>query len=431
MSEPLNIGPWPLGVNNVDSQRARVFHPAMQPGDKPPMLREADNLDLDRNGFLKSRVGRTKALTLTSAHSAVSVGGHLLLVDDGALKRVIPGDPYQTETLATGLGSAEVSYAALGGEVFWSSENANGRISGGQAAFWGLEACAPPSLLPNSSGTLRAGRYLVAVTVEASGVESGCRSSSLVTLPADGGISVSIVGIDPNATLMNVYVSDTDGDKPFWVRSQPVVQAFTIDQVNVSLDLLDSIGIYPPPKGQIVREFKGRLLVASGSTLYWSGALEPHRFRLGSDLQMFQSRIVLLEPTIDGFYVACEAGPTWFVQGDDPDNWRPMEVATIPVCEGSALRIEGNKLPWAQTDALCVVWATRDGWAAGQPGGIIKYPTSGRIAMDTNAKASLVFREEGGLRQILLAARDKTAMGRFGATDRATATVIKADGTIQ
>jgi hypothetical protein len=431
MSEPLNIGPWPLGVNNVDSQRARAFQPAMQPGDKPPMLREADNLDLDRNGFLKSRVGRTKALTLTSAHSAVSVGGHLLLVDDGALKLVIPGGTYQTETLATGLGPAEVSYAALGGDVFWSSENANGRITNGQAAFWGLDACAPPSLSPSASGALRAGRYLVAVTVEANGIESGCRGSSLVTLTETGGISVSIVGIDSNATSMNVYVSDTDGKDLFWVRNQPIVQNFTVDQVGISLDLLDGLGVYPPPKGQIVREFKGRLLVAAGSTLYWSGALEPHRFRLGSDLQMFQSRIVLLEPTIDGFYVACEAGPTWFVQGDDPDNWRPMEVATIPVCEGSALRIEGSKLPWAQTDALCVVWATRDGWAAGQPGGIIKYPTSGRIAMDTNAKASLVFREEGGLRQILLAARDKTALGRFGATDRATATVIKADGTIQ
>jgi hypothetical protein len=431
MNDTSNLGPWVLGVNNVDSQRSPVFQPSSGPNAKPTMLRKADNLDLDRNGFLRSRVGRTKILSLTNAHSACSINNMILLVDNGILKRINLNDLSQVETLVTGLGNEEVSYTSIGQEVFWSNKNKKGRISNGLATFWGLNACVPPAVQANSSGSLRAGRYLVALTVEANGIESGCTGSSLVTLPSDGGIAVSVVGIDSNATSINVYISDTDGDSLFWATNIPVCSSFQIEQTGVSLELLDGIGIYPPPEGHIIREFNGRLLVAVDSVLYWSGALEPHRFRIGSDLQLFPSRIVMLESSVDGFYISCENGATWFVRGDDPDAWQPTKVSTVPVCEGAALKVEGHKIPWAQTDSLVVVWATKDGWAAGLPGGTIKYPTHGRIAMDTNAKATLAFREENSLQQILLSMRDKTAIGRFGATDRATATIIKADGTIQ
>ena len=46
--------------------------------------------------------------------------------------------------------------------------------------------------------------------------------------------------------------------------------------------------------------------------------------------------------------------------------------------------------------------------------------------MDANKKATLLYREEDGLAQILLNLREKQITSRFGMGDRVDATVIKA-----
>lgn len=410
-----------LGVNTVDDPKSERF----QSGDSSAFLRHAENVDVDRTGGYRRRQGRTKRLALTDAHSAFAIGGRILLVDDGALQWV---DPHglTTQPLVTGLGTHEVSYAALGGEVYWSNGSQCGRVSGDEATFWGLTPCGPPTLAL-TTGSLRAGRYLVATTVTVNGIESGSRGATAIDVPDQGGILVTPTDVDPWAEALQLYCSDPDHSDLFWVKEGSAL----IDQVGVSTDLLDGLGASPPPPGQLVRAFNGRLLVASGATLYWSEPLAPHRFRLDTDFQMFTAPIVLLEPMPDGFYVAVEQGPTWWVGGDDPANWRPREISARPVCGGSALRLPGNKLPWAQTTEIVAIWGTADGWACGLPGGVVQYPTEGRLAMDPSAKATLAYREEDGLRQILMSLREQTGASRLGASDRTSATIIKADGTIQ
>ncbi len=437
MSEPIDLKVSPLGVDNVSDARSEVFQPPMQPGDKPALLREANNVDVDRYGKLTRRNGRIKLADLTDGHSGTSNGGMMMLVDGGDLKRGHPNG--ELTTLVSGVGSTEISYCEAGGLVFWLNEQHTGCIVDGALAFWGLASPDAPGLA-EVGGNLPPGKYMVALTVEARlrpgldwYIESGCHAQAArITVGENAGIQItSTTNIDPRAASINIYCTEPNGRDLFWVDMVDIGAPLYINAVSKSLDLCDGLGAYPPPTGQIVREFSGRILVASGSTLYWSEPLAYHRFHLGSDLQTFPSRIVLLEPQIDGFYVACEDSATWFVAGTDPDEWRPIEVANLPTCEGEAIRVEGHKVPWAQTDAEVVAWATKDGWAAGLPGGIVKFPTSGRIAMDTHAKATMAFREQDGLRQLLLSMRDKRAASRFGATDRAVATVIKADGTIQ
>jgi hypothetical protein len=272
----------------------------------------------------------------------------------------------------------------------------------------------------------------VAVSSGRDGVESGVRGSAVIDVPEDGyGIAVTPRGVDPDADTLHVYCSGPNRGDLFWVKSVPVGTEIVVDQVDVSTDLFDGMGAYPPPPGQIVRAFNGRILVASGATLYWSEPLAYHRFQIETDFQMFQAPIVLLEPMADGFYVAVENGPTWWVAGDDPANWRPRELTSRPVCQGAALRLPGHKVPWAQTGEMVAIWGTADGWAAGLPSGVLRFPTDSRIAMDTHTKATMAYREEDGLRQILMSLRDKTMTSRLGASDRASAVVYKADGTVQ
>ncbi|MGB5834137.1 MAG: hypothetical protein WBG92_19420, partial [Thiohalocapsa sp.] len=63
---------------------------------------------------------------------------------------------------------------------------------------------------------------------------------------------------------------------------------------------------------------------------------------------------------------------------------------------------------------------------AGLPGGQLRYLTDGRVAMPDYGKASLAFREENGLRQVLLSLREQRGGSRLASTDTAECEVIKA-----
>lgn len=420
--ETLPLGPWPLGVNNIDHPQS----PAFQPGESGAQLRTAENVDINRSGHTRRRGGYTARLTLNRAHSLVSIGGYLLLASEGTLYRVEPRD-WSMEAIALNVGDAPLTYALLGTDVLWSSEQSNGLIRQRRRAPWGLPI-APSPVTTTVPGSLRAGRYLIAATWETlDGLESGFRQPAVVQVPENGGVQVTIGAPPEAATAVNLYASEADGRELYWVKTLQVGDPLIVDQVGQSTDLCDMAGLYPPPLGQIVRTYRGYTLVASGSALYWSQPMGPHHFRRSSDVQLFSDRIVMLEPLADGFFVAVEDGPTWWVAGDDPHSWMPREVDTIPVSEGTALRMQSGQLPWLNVpDAPVVVWSSARGLAVGLPDGSVQHPTESRFATDTYEQAALLYREESGIRQIIAAGQRQTQANRLAVADEATIEVIKA-----
>lgn len=416
--KPIPLGPWPLGVNNVDDEGGRVF---AVPGPKmpPAQLRAAVNLDLDREGWLRRRVGRTKRLTLVDGHSGLSVGGMRLHVSGGALVRV--HDDGTTEVLVTGMGPGRVHAVELAGQVWWTNGDRCGRLLGGVPRAWGMAQPTAP-LLSAVAGSMAAGTYLVAVTTEdADGLESGAHAAFPITLAQDGAIRLD--GLPTDQPWINLYASGCDGRDLFWVTRIPAQASFVLTQVDQSTDLLVGVGLYPPPPGQALAGFAGRLLVAAGEVLYWSQPVAYHHFRLATDLQVFAQRIDLLAALPDGFYVRAGTETVW-VQGDDPENWSRRVVDDRPGAEG-VLYVPGRKVPAAQTDGLVPLWVSADGPVVGLPGGRLVHLTDGRLAVDSYAEAAIAYREENGLRQLLLSLKNKTAGTRLGATDRASCTVVR------
>lgn len=419
----------PLGINTVDDPSSERFQPPSKQRPEQPFLTEANNLDLLRTGDFRRRPGRTKLRTLTKGHSGTVKAGGLYYADDGALKRFVRGG--DDITITTGLsGDHDISYAEAAGEIFWANGVETGRIRDDTGLPWGLRAAEPPALSAGTGG-LRAGRYLVAVTPRHETLEGGCRQAGQITLASDGGIVVAPVGIDPNADWLNVYCSDTNGDELFYVRTAPV-GSFTIGQGERTTQPCQSIGVYPPPPGHLVRWWNGRMLVATsgaayGNAIYFSEPLGYHRFRVATDLQLFPSRVVLIEPLSDGFFVGLESGVTLWLAGNDPSKLQRVQVDNRMVSEGEAVRVPASKLPWIgwQSETLVPVWATQDGWAAGLPGGIVKHAVDGRVAMPANRKATLAYAERPGLRQIMLSMRDQRATSAMGFGDQATVTVTR------
>ena len=419
----------PLGVNNVDDPKSERFQPG---GKEKPFLWTAENVDIDRTGGIQRRQGRAKVRTLSNGHSGWACAQGAFYADGGTLYRFDPRaatDP----VVQTGINAyGEISYADVAGQVFWCNGSEVGRIVSGVAAPWGLRTADPPTVAA-TTGALRAGRYLVAVApVSAEGVEGGSRETPVCTVGANGGIAVSVSGVDANAAALNVYLSDTNGAELFYHSTVPV-GAFTISSPAPSVELFNGLGGYPPPAGHLVRQWGGFLIVARSDpngvhALYFSEPGNPHRFHLETDVQLLPSRCVMLEPVIDGFFYALEAGGTFFVQGTDPHDMRVRQIDTRLVSEQpNSTRVPASKLPWLQVaaDTPVPIWATQDGFAAGLPGGVVRIATDGRIAMDANKKAAVVYVERPGLRQLLLSARENAMGSRMGFGDQVTVTVTR------
>jgi hypothetical protein len=420
--EPVSLGPWPFGIDNVSDTKSRVFQIPGK-GDPLPRLREAENVDLDREGGAQRRPGWTRFQTLTDGHSGASVGGMPLFVDDGSLKRAD-----RLTTLAAGLTTHQVSYTEHEGRIYWTNGTQTGQIENGVAGYWGMLTADPPRL-SETSGGLRAGTYLVALTgVRADGAESGVRLASSITLASAGGILITPQGVDHDAVTLRVYCTDADGADLFWVQDAPVGPV-VISQVEQSTAICRALGCYPPPPGELVSAHNGRVLIASGPDLYFSMALAPHLFRADIDWQRFPGNIQMIAPQIDGFYVATDEPRVYWISGSEPANWRRQVVGDQECAFGDSKRVEGHKHPWLEYPGFAAVWVTEHGLAYGLPSGQIRYPTSGRTAMDPHQGASYAFREQAGLRQLLVGMRSRISENQLGIADQFVAERIPASGS--
>lgn len=424
MIEPTPFGPFPLGINNIDDPRGANFQLPSKPGDSPPALREASNVDLDRQGGLSRRVGRTLLRPLTLGHSGFATQDAAYYVDGSTLYRF---DPEQETDIvvATGLDAyAQVRYAASSGLVFWLNGPQRGAIVGSTPVPWGVEIMDQPTVTVTGGG-LPPGRYLVATAAVVDGIEGGCREIAQIELSDFGGIGVIPNGVDPRASHVNVYLSDTNGTLLYY-HSQTTAGT-TLSDLAPTLQSYEGVGGYPPPAGHLVAVWGGFLIVAQGSDLYFSEPGNPHRFHLDTDIQLFSSRIAILEPVVDGFYVGLEAGGTYWVTGTEPRSLTLRQLDDRLVAEGMATRIPASRLPWLKSDSdtPVPVWATQSGLAVGMPGGAVQYPQQDAVAMDTNYSASLAYVERPGLRQIIASLKNRRADTSLGATDRMTLTVTR------
>lgn len=418
MAEPTTtkLGPWPGGVNNRDSERQERFLQGQ--------LAHALNVDIDAEGWPRRRVGRTKRLAFTDAHSLFAAGNRLLVVEAGELLDV----DFQQWTYSTlgWVGEDRLSYWEEAGEIWFASASARGRVGVNSLLPWGIETPAPPQLAVGS-GSLPAGKYQVAITLEYDKLESGAwPRTSTIEVPANSSIQVMPNGWDLVADTINVYLSEPNGKELYFAKDFSPAPTLTVDGLPATTSYLDLLGIFPPPHGRIVRGFKGRMFVAVGEVVYWSQPLAYHHFKLATDLQLFEAEVRMLEPAVDGFYVGLADQVLW-VGGDDPSNWTPRVVSRGVVPGLKALRVPGSALPKLQFQGEVLVWATDRGFVAGLPGGQIANLTDGSVVLSPHNEATLAFREENGIRQVLLAMRDKAGQSRFAATDRAECTVIKAN----
>lgn len=428
MSKSVSFGPW-RGANNVLDEAASAYTPPVKPGDPPPFLRSAINVDFDDEGYIRRRSGRRKLVDLVNGHSIASVGPWLLAGDGDTLQWIDTSqNPPVARPLAGGLSGAPISWVYAGRSAFGCNGTDTILIDPGPSAGpWAVSPPSPPNL-SRIDGNLPAGKYLVAASVVTpDGREHGARGPAAIDLPDGGGIRVDLVGVSPSATTVNVYLTDANGDLPYHHTPAPahlthvdlVIPAPTTDPIQV-------LGLSGPPPGvDLVSTFAGRILASDGHALYWSQPFAHHLFDLANDVQLMPAPPVVIAPLSNGFYLADEHTVLW-VEGLDPKSWRPHPVLEARSSRGTALVLPAKAIAKVDSPGPVAVWMTNRGLVAGTEDGQVQLLSRDFVAIDAYQRASLVYREQSGVRQLLAALDQPTQGNAFRAVDRADCVVTKA-----
>lgn len=398
---------------------------------QPTVLREADNVDLTKEGFGKRRSGSESCFTGTLTHSLWSHDELQfgLFVDAGQLHTLDLDE--SVSALGLEVGNLPLSYAAVGDRLFFSNAHACGMLTALDRSVhpWGAPATpSVPSVDVVDGYALPAGLYQLAVTVSdalkresgaarALQVQVGAQQGMLLQgLPQEGTIQVYISG--PNDQVLRLAARLPPGTPSYLISNQA-------DGIKLVTQLLD-----PMPSGQITRIHNGRHWVADGRTLRWSPPLRYGMTDLAHSLIRFDERIDLLEPVgrgtpAVGMFVA--AGKrTYWLSGADPSNFSPVDAHAAGAVPGTTVQVPGQSIGMPD-DADYTIWLSRRGsYVMGLPGGTVQAINAGGAAIPDAEKGASVFAERNGIKQVITTLKGPREQG-LAVTDRAVAHVIHVD----
>lgn len=416
--ELIKFGGWPQGVDNVRKEYDL----------DAKSLRKATNVDITGSGKLRRRAGYTLLTACTGAHSLYAYGDTVLYIDNGALYFMKAGI-WSPSMLLSGFSTTSLTYEGIGRYVYFSDGTLYGRYDTltETASFgWGV---GDPGGQPNTTavayGGLPGGTYQLAVTfLSADGMESGATLAVSVAVETGGGIQLSDIPQGVGATI-RVYLSAANGTaEELWQHSDYAMGTTEALLIKVTPGKpLTTQHLEPLPPGQLIRRFSGRLYSAQGSFLVYSEPLRFHLWSADDNYIVFPERITALEPTLDGLYVV--AGKTFFLEGTDPKQFQLREMAPTGAAEGTGCQLPGAIFPDLKTGHSVAYWFSERGPVVGLPGGQVRFPLDGKLAVDLSPHGATLLREQDGARQIITTLVGPGVGSGFAASDSSVMTILR------
>jgi len=364
----------------------------------PDDLSEAVNVDLDETGKIMRRLG-TKRLTTGVAHSLFCGGGSAYVVIGGMLKQLLP-DMTTVDIAPVG---TRVCYATVYGTTFWSDGAQTGALVSATNAPWGIVP--PPALsMSNVAGALRPGRYLAVMTyVRATGEESGAVGYTEIDVAANEGIRFAPlpVSTDPQVATKRIYVTTCNGAVALETMELPnTTTSATLADMPVQGAPIRTQFMGPPPPGQVLKYFAGRVLIGAGNFLHYT---QPHEYglvdrRFGS--VGFDSEVRTIAPVNDGVYVGTATANYWLA-GNDPTTWQASKVAPYGAVLGTEVVLRNDLVGQEGVRGSAVAWMTTRGLMMGFDGGIAQDKTGARYIPPVAREGASLLKIRSGTPQIV------------------------------
>lgn len=404
------------------------------------VLREAENVDIDGQGKVRSRQGYQAPVVECLA------GGHSLwgdkdlpfglYVDGGELRLFWPGG--QPELLQDGLSPGmPMSYQLVNDKVFWSNGGQHGvvMVHTGECVAWG---CEQPTGQPTMQGVpgqgrFQAGSVQVAVTfVDAQGRESGAATAAAVDIDA-GGLRLTDIPQPTSlaVTGVRIYATTENGAALALATQLPVGITTYLLLAPPSGRLLATQHMETLPPGHLLAFGNGRMYSAVENVLFWSESLRYGLCNVAHAHLRFPHRIDLMAfvgAGTDGAGLFVAAGErTYWLGGADPSGWRRVLANSYGAVPGTCIVSPGDA--WGlETKAEVPVWLAGNGqFVAGLPGGsVINVSGDGYITNVAETGAAM-YRHVDGVPQIVASLRSPTAL-RSAVGDDVVVRVYRHDG---
>ena len=391
------LNPWGKGMNN----RAAVRNLPDE------TVRNAVNVNFGPEDQIVCRSGMEKVLSAINPQGGFSCPMGQYFVEGFCLKQ-FNADNTATTLYAGVLGST-YAFDYENDVVYFSDGVINLKITDSGITNWGM-TIPPTPLVYATAGAYGEGKYLAAYCwVDSAGVESGCSPLAAIdALDNSGFVFSNLPSIaDPQVSTLRIYLSTANGQVLYHVAdttaSTYTISAGRYDGGNVC----ESLFIYPPPPGRIIRHYNGRMCIAdSYKNVWFSESFSPDRFRLGSNYLIFPESVDVMEPVTEGIF---------FVYGDRTDFYG-IRMGVNPldgVEDGFHISrkfdyggVYGTGRPVPNTETVC--WQSQRGTIIGTPEGECKNIQENNVAVDSAVSGALLLREKDGIRQIIASLKQPT-----------------------
>ena len=374
------------------------------------------NFDIDDAGKVRVRQGRTKVYAGNIVKDTFwSEGDISLFVEDGDLK--ILNTDFTATLLRSGVGYSPMRYVVVNNVVYYTNGVVTGIVRDGLNEPWGVIA---PSQQPalsaaNSSGSLSAGVYQVAVTfISPTGEESGTGLSAEVEVEAGGSIELSAIPQPPAGHTMRIYVSAANGEKLHSLAQLIPGQVFyriTSVANQTSRVLETQFGMAPPPGTQL-EYHDGMIFIVDGNVVWYT---EPLRYGLVKRMKaffLFGGPVTMIKSVQDGLFIA--ADKTYFLVGIGTDELELRDVLPYGAIDCQPIEIERTT-----EGVIRIAWWSERGVCIGERGGVVTNLMEDKVAVSKFKRGALLFREYDGIRQIIACLQDGTE-STYAASDYVT-----------
>jgi hypothetical protein len=351
-------------------------------------LRNAVDVDVLRTGHVRVRAGYGRRVS-GRAHSLFPHRGAFYGVVNGTLTRYTRGTDgaLAGQALRSGfVPSYPVAYEPMEGDLYYTNGIITGRLRAGTTDVpWGVPwPNNAPVLIPALDGGLEARRYQIAVTaVAADGEESGCGPAFVVDVAQGGGILATLPAA-PNAyvTGIRVYRTHPNGEVLYRYATYAAGTGTVLIGVSATLgQALSTQFLIPPPPGQALCYFNGRMYIAQGSILWYTEPIQGGAMRVTGHLP-FHADIDVVAPAQNGIYVVTDA--TYFLPGTKPSDFERLDRLPYGGARGSRFEFP---------DRIRRGWLGDRGLVVADGAGGVSCVTEQSIAMGRYRSASVTYRQ--------------------------------------
>lgn len=373
----MKFGPF-HGENNRLPLHALAVSERGQPAGS--FLSSSKNILIGDTGRIEARDGFTRGLATTTGRSLFSGAGKMLYADGTALKKVT-FSPLSSATVDT-VAANRIAYVENNGEIYYSDGAKLACLESGDTV---RPVGVPVPDTPTGeaiAGALVAASYQATLTYFVGVEEGGAALALSVDLGAASGLRLALPAAPAGVTAVGVYLSGPNGTMP--------LLADVVSPATTTIDLTEAPAgralqtqfREPMPAGDLLAFHDSRLLVAVDNMLIYS---DPYHYAMRAPVKNyipFPATISVLQPCINGIYVA--ADKTYWLTGIGTD-----EMAMPQILPYGAVRFSGGKVPNEEK----VFWLSNRGVVIGDRQGQVANLQEAAMKLDLSGDGASIYME--------------------------------------